>query len=121
MKPTFRPGNLPPKTEEEEKLHMRLVEENRKQYIKKVKEREKGLEKKRIEQDRKDKRMQEMKSIWERDILPNWDQVKRTKRVRELWIEGLPPVVRGKVWYYAFGNRNSISKDLYYIMADKGK
>jgi hypothetical protein len=30
MKPTFRPGNLPPKTEEEEKLHQRLVEENRK-------------------------------------------------------------------------------------------
>ena len=65
--------------------------------------------------------MQEMKNIWEREILPNWDAVKRTKRVRELWIEGLPPVIRGKVWYYAFGNRNSISKDLYFIMADKGR
>lgn len=46
--------------------------------------------------------MQEMKNIWEKEIIPNWDQVKRTKRVRELWVEGLPPVVRGKVWYYAF-------------------
>ena len=62
-----------------------------------------------------------MKLIWEKDFLPNWDQVKRTKRVRELWVEGLPPMVRGKVWFYAFGNRNSISKDFYYIMADKGR
>ena len=78
------------------------------------------MEKKRQEQERKEKRMQEMKNIWEKEIIPNWDQVKRTKRVRELWVEGLPPVVRGKVWYYAFV-RNSISKDLYFIMADKGK
>lgn len=27
---TFRPGNLPPKTQEEERLHQKLVEENRK-------------------------------------------------------------------------------------------
>ena len=27
---SFRPGNLPPKTQEEELLHKRLVEENRK-------------------------------------------------------------------------------------------
>lgn len=46
---TFRPKNLPPKTEEEEKLHQKLVEENRKQYLKKVKERERVLERKRIE------------------------------------------------------------------------
>ena len=79
------------------------------------------MEKKRLEQDKKEKRMQEMKGVWEKEILPNWDQVKRTKRVRELWVEGLPPVVRGKVWHYAFGNRNSISKDLYLIMAEKGR
>ena len=62
-----------------------------------------------------------MKEIWEKEIFPNWDSLKRTKRVRELWIEGLPPVVRGRVWYYAFGNRSAISKELYQIMADKGR
>jgi hypothetical protein len=59
--------------------------------------------------------------IWETEILPNWDQVKRTKRVREMWIEGLPASVRGKIWYFAFGNRNSITKDLYYIKSDRGR
>jgi hypothetical protein len=29
--------------------------------------------------------------------------------------------VRGKVWYFAFGNRNSITKDLYYIKSDQGR
>jgi len=49
------------------------VEENRKQYIKKVKERERLVEKKRQEQERKERRMQEMKNIWEKEIIPNWD------------------------------------------------
>jgi hypothetical protein len=38
---TFRPGNLPPKTMEEEKQHQKLVEDNRKEYVKKVREKEK--------------------------------------------------------------------------------
>mmetsp|Transcript_25553 Transcript_25553/g.24851 ORF Transcript_25553/g.24851 Transcript_25553/m.24851 type:complete len:87 (+) Transcript_25553:1970-2230(+) len=65
--------------------------------------------------------MHEMKNIWEKEIIPNWDSLKRTKRVRELWIEGLPPVIRGKVWFYAFGNRSALTKDLYVIMAEKGQ
>ena len=64
--------------------------------------------------------MLDMKNVWEKEIFPNWEALKRTKRVREMWIEGLPPVIRGKVWYYAFGNRSAISKDLYLIMADRG-
>lgn len=58
-----------------------------------------------------------MREIWEKEIFPNWDSLKRTKRVRELWIEGLPAIIRGRVWYYAFGNRSGISKDLYNIMS----
>ena len=78
------------------------------------------MEKQRYEQEKKEKKLIELKEIWENEILPNWDQVKRTKRVRELWVEGIPPVVRGRVWYYAFGNRNSITKELYNIMAQRG-
>lgn len=33
--------------------------------------------------------------IWTTEIFPNWDNVKRTKRVREMWIEGLPEQLRG--------------------------
>jgi hypothetical protein len=47
--------------------------------------------------------------------------VKRTKRVREMWIEGLPETLRGKIWFLAFGNRSAITKDLFEIMAERGK
>jgi hypothetical protein len=45
-------------------------------------------QRKRLEQGRKEKRMVDMKNIWEKEIFPNWEALKRTKRVRELWIEG---------------------------------
>lgn len=88
--------------------------------MKKLKEKEKIVEKKKLELEIKEKRMVEVRTIWEKEIFPNWDSLKRTKRVRELWIEGLPPVIRGKVWSYAFGNRNSLTKELYVIMVEKG-
>jgi len=67
------------------------------------------------------KRLKIQIKTWETEVLPNWEQVKRTKRVREMWIEGIPISIRGKVWYFAFGNRNSITKDLYYIKSDQGR
>lgn len=115
---SFRPQNLPPKTEDEEREHQRLVEENRKQYLEKVREKERLEEAKRREVEKKERRQNENQAVWEKELLPNWDQVKRTKRVRELWIEGLPPSIRGQVWFYAFGNRNSISSELYQIKSE---
>ena len=44
----------------------------------------------RAEHEKRERRQQDLIGIWEKEILPNWDQVKRTKRVREIWIEGLP-------------------------------
>ena len=58
--------------------------------------------------------------MWTNEIFPNWDNVKRSKRVRELWIDGLPEIIRGKVWFLAFGNRGAITRDLYEIMAERG-
>ena len=63
-------------------------------------------------------RQRDLVGIWEAEILPNWDQVKRTKRVREIWIEGIPSQVRGRVWHFAFGNRSSLTKELYLMKSD---
>ena len=54
------------------------------------------------------------------EIFPNWDNVKRTKRVREMWVDELPEEIRGKVWFLAFGNRSAITKNLFDIMAERG-
>lgn len=58
-----------------------------------------------------------MIKVWNTEIFPNWDNIKRSKRVRDMWIEGMPEEIRGKVWYLAFGNRSAITKDLFEIMA----
>jgi hypothetical protein len=58
--------------------------------------------------------------IWINEIFPNWENVKRSKRVREMWIEGLPLEIRGKVWFQAFGNRSAITRELFEIMAERG-
>lgn len=77
--------------------------------------------------------------IWNNEILPHWDTMyvstalcvsvrcefeqhiylaryssvhvcrKGTRRVRELWWQGLPPSVRGRVWSLAIGNELNIT------------
>lgn len=87
---TFRPENLPQKTEEEKKEHQRLVDENRKMYIRKIKEKNEKEVKRKKDVEEKERKQQMQREIWELDVLPNWDTLKRTKRVRELWVEGIP-------------------------------
>jgi hypothetical protein len=59
------------------------------------------------------------RSVWE-EIIPNWDNQKATRRVRDLFKQGLPPDLRARIWFLAQGNRQAISKDLFEIMAERG-
>jgi hypothetical protein len=53
-------------------------------------------------------------------VLPNFDNIKSTKRVRTLWQQGIPDAVRGRAWFLALGNRGAVTKDLFEIMAERG-
>ena len=90
------------------------------EYLKRKKERIRTIERKRTEWLKKQQRLERTKKVWEKEIFPNWDNVKRSKRVREMWTEGLPRTIRGKVWFLAFGNRSAITRDLFNIMAERG-
>ena len=59
--------------------------------------------------------------IWEQEILTDWDQMKSTTRVRELWTEGIPGKIRAEVWHRAIGNKSVVSPDLFNIMAERGR
>jgi hypothetical protein len=63
---------------------------------------------------------EEVVKVWRAEIFPNWENVKHTKRVRDLWIEGLPEQIRGKVWFLAFGNISAITRELFEIMSKRG-
>ncbi|KAG9345479.1 hypothetical protein JZ751_008623, partial [Albula glossodonta] len=52
---------------------------------------------------------------WNQEILPNWETMCTSRRVRELWWQGVPPSVRGKVWSLAIGNELNITHELYNI------
>jgi hypothetical protein len=49
----------------------------------------------------------EASKIWLNEILPNWDREKNSRRTRDLWWNGLPSAVRGKVWRMAIGECTS--------------
>ena len=61
-----------------------------------------------------------MTPIWLEEIFPNWESEKSKKRVNEMWAQGIPRSIRGKVWFLSLGNISAITDDLFNIMADRG-
>lgn len=115
---SYRPQNLPKKTEEETARTNALVEENRRQYMEKQRAKKVEAEKRMAKEIEKE---ESLAGIWEREILLDWDNLKSTARVRELWVEGIPKRIRSVVWYRAIGNKSVVTKDLFNIMAERGR
>lgn len=116
-----RPAYLPAKSEEESQRH-------RQEYIEMVagaKRRElKDAQKKKRqmkERYRQEENIANAMVIWNIEVLPNWESMRNTRRVRELWWQGIPPSVRGKVWSLAIGNELNITPELYEIFLSRAK
>ena len=118
---TFRPKNLPKKSKEEEEYHRKLVEENRKLYLESLQKKQlRELEyKKRLE--KRMIKMQNLSKIWINEIIPNWTEKRKDKKLKEYFYMGLPDNVRGKVWMLCLGNRFSITKEYYEIQVKNSK
>jgi hypothetical protein len=109
-----RPRTLPAKSAAEVKRHQKLYEEMvtaaRRKELQKAKE---TIEKEKQRRQR-DKMVTDSLLVWQK-VLPNWENMKNSKRVRDLWWLGLPPGIRGEVWKRAIGNDLNISPELYQI------
>ncbi|XP_049591306.1 TBC1 domain family member 12 isoform X1 [Syngnathus scovelli] len=116
-----RPLNLPAKSEEETQRHKLEYEE----MVAGAKRRElKDAQKKRRqmkERHRHEDSISNAMVVWNTHILPHWNAVKATRRVRDLWWQGLPPGVRGRVWSLAIGNELNITGELYDIFLCRAK
>ncbi|XP_074089435.1 LOW QUALITY PROTEIN: TBC1 domain family member 12 [Macrotis lagotis] len=116
-----RPSNLPAKSVEEALRHRQeydeMVAEAKKREIKEAHKR-KQIMKERFKQE---ENIASAMVIWVNEILPNWEGMRSTRRVRELWWQGLPPSVRGKVWSLAVGNELNITPELYEIFLSRAK
>ncbi|CAJ1081305.1 TBC1 domain family member 12-like isoform X2 [Xyrichtys novacula] len=110
-----RPQNLPAKSAEETQRHREeyevMVAEAKRKELKEAQRKEERKK----ERLRQEEQISNNTSIWTNQILPQWDHMKSSRRVRDLWWEGLPPSVRGRVWSVAIGNELNITAELYEI------
>jgi len=114
-----RPANLPMKNALEEERHRKqytaILEAARKRELREEKERKQQRE----YQLKEEERLAEDSNTWNMYVLPKFENVKNTKKVRELWWRGLPPSVRGRVWKLAIPNNLNITPHLYNICLDR--
>ncbi|XP_053307258.1 TBC1 domain family member 12 isoform X2 [Spea bombifrons] len=116
-----RPANLPAKSALETLRHRQeydeMVAEAKKREVKEAQRRKKQMK----ERFKQEENIASAMVIWNTEILPNWDVMRSTRRVRDLWWQGLPPSVRGKVWSLAVGNELNITPELYEIFLSRAK
>ncbi|MBN3304397.1 NOC3L protein, partial [Amia calva] len=114
-----RPANLPAKSTEEAQRHRQeydeMVAEAKKREMKEAQKKKKIMK----ERYKQEEIIANAMVIWNTEILPNWETMRNTRKVRDLWWQGLPPSVRGKVWSLAIGNELNITpgKCLLYSVA----
>ncbi|KAI9317156.1 rab-GTPase-TBC domain-containing protein [Dichotomocladium elegans] len=105
-----RPRMLPPKDPHEEKKHLQQHQAMMKKAKKLEAKKEREFHRRKEE---KDKKMAQAVRLWEHDILKNWDIRRKDLRTRELWLQGLPPRCRKRVWILAIGNDLKLSKETF--------
>uniref|UniRef100_A0A672RBN6 TBC1 domain family member 12-like n=1 Tax=Sinocyclocheilus grahami TaxID=75366 RepID=A0A672RBN6_SINGR len=110
-----RPASLPAKSEEEAQRHRQeydeMVAEAKKRELKEAQKKKKQMK----ERFKQEESIANAMVVWNNEILPNWESMRGTRRVRDLWWQGLPPNVRGKVWSLAIGNELNITSETRYI------
>ena len=57
---------------------------------------------------RKQRENNEKTRIWKDQILPHWNELQHTARVKELCAKGIPSNIRGKVWPLLIGNELNV-------------
>ncbi|XP_028826513.1 TBC1 domain family member 12-like isoform X2 [Denticeps clupeoides] len=116
-----RPANLPAKSSEEAQRHRQeydeMVAEAKKRELKDARRKVKQMK----ERFRQEDIIANTMVVWNTEILPNWESMRNTRRARDLWWQGLPPNVRGRVWSLAVGNELNITPELYEIFLSRAK
>ncbi|XP_037637763.1 TBC1 domain family member 12-like isoform X1 [Sebastes umbrosus] len=116
-----RPSNLPAKSLEETQRHKmeydEMVAGAKRREMKEAQRKKRQMK----ERHRQEDIISNAMVVWNTEILPHWDTMKATRRVRELWWQGLPPSVRGGVWSLAIGNELNITPELYEIFLSRAK
>ena len=113
-----RPSWLPPKSQKEERKHLKEYQRMMEMSL----EAEKRKAAKAVHnQCAKDDTKGVLQHIWEEHVLPNWDQVIREPRTRELWWRGVAPKSRARVWQKGIGNELALTEVTYTKALNRAK
>nr|XP_002742357.2 PREDICTED: TBC1 domain family member 14-like [Saccoglossus kowalevskii] len=116
-----RPQNLPAKSPEEEQKHKQQYQEMiacaKKKEIRDAKQNLKKM----AEQVKYEDNVATNLLTWNSELLPHWENVKHSKKTRDIWWNGVPPGARGKVWLLAIGNELNITHELFEIFKARAK
>ncbi|KAG8232395.1 hypothetical protein J437_LFUL016173, partial [Ladona fulva] len=116
-----RPANLPAKSPEEEERHKQeyqmMLEAARKKELKEAKRKKKQLQ----QQLKMEEQLANAARTWSSEILPKWETMKSSRKTKELWWQGIPPSVRGKVWRLSISNDLNITPELYEICVSRAQ
>ncbi|KAH0538164.1 hypothetical protein FGG08_005222 [Glutinoglossum americanum] len=113
-----RPSWLPPKSQKEEKRHLKEYQKIMALSIETERKRQERLHQ---EQECRDITKTSILRIWDHHVLPNWDRVLREPRTRELWWRGVAPRSRGTVWQKAIGNELELTEASYHAALKRAK
>lgn len=105
-----RPSWLPPKDPAEERRHLKEYQRMMAQSAEADKRRETA---RKLKSECRDTAVDCLMQIWERDVLPRWNEAICERRTRELWWKGVAPRSRGAVWMRAIGNELGLSETSY--------
>jgi hypothetical protein len=105
-----RPSWLPPKNPAEERRHLKEYQKMMALSVEADKKREAERQ---VKVTCRDDTADSLLRIWDEHVLPNWEDVMRQKRTRELWWRGIAPRSRGDVWAKAIGNQLGLSDSSY--------
>lgn len=116
-----RPSNLPAKNPEEEQKHRQEYEEMVRAARKKELKDARARQKQQQQQWRQEEQLAQATRTWVSEVLPCWETARGQRRVRDLWWQGLPPSVRGRVWRLAIGNELNLTAELYEICVSRSR
>lgn len=113
-----RPSWLPPKSQKEEKRHLKEYKRMMEASLEAEKKREKRTQ---MEQEAKEAAEASLLRIWENTVLADWEAAMAEPRTRELWWRGVPAQYRGDVWLRAVGNELHLTETSYSAALSRAK
>lgn len=118
---TFRPANLEPKNSFLAFIHRQIVADAERKYLAKVAKQEKHKSAKQLKELERENNIQKKLKLFENEIIPNWAELKSSKKVADLVRQGLPSKIRGTIWRLLIGNPYKLTMELLQASLQKAR